>query len=106
MAVSEDHGFRRLADDGPADMADGGAGGGSARLQPLIVFRSALAVAVAKERASRARRPERVAAVGSLTDADQAHLVEMVEAEVVRDAIGPGDAHVVTLPLAPVALAT
>jgi hypothetical protein len=42
-------------------------------------FRAALVAAIAKERGSRARRPERVTAVASLTDADRDRLAETFE---------------------------
>ena len=45
-------------------------------LQPVAVFRSALMAAAAKERAGRARRAERVAAIRDLGDDDLARLVE------------------------------
>ena len=51
----------------------------SGALQPAVVFRSALAAAAAKERGSRTRRPERLAAVRELTDGDLARLVEQFE---------------------------
>ena len=39
-------------------------------LRPAAVFRAALAEAATRERAVRARRPDRVQAIASLTDAD------------------------------------
>ena len=49
-------------------------------LQPVAIFRSALAAAAAKERSSRARRPDRVQAIAGLTDHDLASLTEVFEA--------------------------
>ena len=47
---------------------------------PVAVFLAALAAAATKERASRTRREERVAAVSALSDADLATLVDQFAA--------------------------
>jgi hypothetical protein len=47
--------------------------------RPAAVFRAALAAAAARERAVRARRPDRVQAIASLTDGDLATLAQELE---------------------------
>ena len=47
--------------------------------RPAAVFRAALAEAVARERAVRARRPDRIQAIASLTDADFITLAQELE---------------------------
>jgi hypothetical protein len=47
--------------------------------RPVAVFRAALAEVAARERAVRARRPDRVQAIASLTDGDLADLVQAFE---------------------------
>jgi hypothetical protein len=47
--------------------------------RPAAVFRAALADVAARERAVRARRPDRVQAVASLTDGDLADLAQAFE---------------------------
>src|ERR671932_376635 len=47
--------------------------------QPVAAFRTAILGAAARERAGRARRPERVAAIASLEDGDLVRLVECFE---------------------------
>lgn len=47
--------------------------------RPAAVFRAALAEAAARERAVRARRPDRVQAIASLTDADLVTLTQELE---------------------------
>lgn len=54
--------------------------GAASAPQPLPLFRAALATAAAQERAARTRRPERAAALQSLTDTDLARLAEHFEA--------------------------
>ena len=49
-------------------------------VQPAAVFRAALADVVGRERNTRSRRPERVAALQTLSAADQAALGEQFEA--------------------------
>ena len=49
-------------------------------VQPVAAFRAALADVVGRERNARARRPERVAALQTLSVADQVGLVEQFEA--------------------------
>ncbi len=49
-------------------------------LQPVVMFRSALAEAAAKERSSRRVRQERIQAIASLTDRDLDRLAEQFEA--------------------------
>jgi hypothetical protein len=49
------------------------------RLQPVMVFRSALAEAAAKERASRPRRRDRIEAIATLTDRDLVSLTEQFD---------------------------
>jgi hypothetical protein len=44
--------------------------------RPAAVFRTVLASAAAKERSSRARRPDRVQAIASLADSDLATLAQ------------------------------
>lgn len=48
-------------------------------LQPAAVFRSALAEVSARERAVRARRPDRIQAIAGLTDGDLVRLAEEFE---------------------------
>ena len=47
--------------------------------RPAAVFRAALADVAARERAVRARRPDRVQAIAGLTDGDLAGLVQEFE---------------------------
>jgi hypothetical protein len=47
--------------------------------RPAAVFRTLLAAAAAKERSSRARRPDRVQAIASLADSDLATLTQVFE---------------------------
>ena len=56
--------------------------------RPVAVFRSALVDVAAKERAVRARRPDRVQAIAGLADDDLAQLAEAFDA-LMR---GPADA--------------
>ena len=49
-------------------------------VQPVAVFRTALADVVGRERNTRSRRPERVAALQTLSTADQVALGEQFEA--------------------------
>ena len=48
-------------------------------MRPVEIFRAALAEAATRERASRARRPDRVQAIAGLTDGDLARLTEELE---------------------------
>ncbi len=61
-------------------------------VQPVAVFRAALAELVGRERSARSRRPERLAALQALSDTDQAALVERFEAAL----SGPADAATLT----------
>jgi len=56
--------------------------------RPTVAFRTALAEAASRERAVRARRPDRVQALASLTDGDLVGLAQAFEA-MLR---GPADA--------------
>lgn len=56
--------------------------------RPAAVFRTALADAASRERSVRARRPDRVQAIASLTDGDLAGLAQEFE-KMLR---GPADA--------------
>ena len=47
--------------------------------RPAAVFRAALAEAAARERAVRARRPDRIQAIASLTDGDLSTLAQELD---------------------------